>query len=199
MDVNRYIKGKFRIKGRDVLPYSGWLASDRNDLSALFAEVGFKYGAEIGVWTGAHAKSMFKQIPGLKLLCVDPWTAFGRHSDSQMERLFQRCQRRLRHWDPVYRRMPSEEAARRVEDGSLDFVYIDGLHDFDNVMLDLIHWSPKVKVGGVVSGHDYAHRYQLGIIPAVDAYTYAHGITEWYITGGQVRADRLPSFFWVRE
>ncbi|NIV98148.1 class I SAM-dependent methyltransferase, partial [Candidatus Saccharibacteria bacterium] len=49
----------------------------------------------------------------------------------------------------------SMEAVKQFEDYSLDFVYIDAAHDFNNIMLDLIKWVPKVKIGGAVCGHDY--------------------------------------------
>jgi methyltransferase family protein len=42
-----------------------------------------------------------------------------------------------------------------VADESCDFVYIDADHSFDAVTVDLRTWYPKLKVGGVMSGHDY--------------------------------------------
>ena len=39
--------------------------------------------------------------------------------------------------------MRSEEAVPTIQDESLDFVYIDGNHTFDDVMFDLILWSRK--------------------------------------------------------
>ena len=82
----------------------------------------------------------------------------------------------------------------RVLDGSLDFVYIDGAHDFDNVMLDLIVWSRKVKAGGIVAGHDYDRPHKRGVVPAVDTYTRMHGIHEWFLTDQK----REASFIWMK-
>jgi predicted O-methyltransferase YrrM len=199
MDANEYIKKKFRVKGNNTLPFKGWNDSTRKDLHDLFRELNFKIGAEIGVYRGYNAKAMLKRIPGLKLICVDPWGPFTRHTAEQMEAQFQRCKQRLRRWDVEYIRKESVEAAKQVKDKSLDFVYIDGMHDFDNVMMDQIMWVPKVRIGGIVSGHDYHHNHHVGVIRAVDAYTYAHNVTEWYITGGQQLVDRHPSFFWVKQ
>lgn len=198
--IDRAIRKKFRVKRRirDILPFIGWLKSTRKDLNDLFRELNYSYGAEVGVYHGLHAKQMYKNIPNLKLICVDPWVAFSRKTDEQMEGVFQQCKRRLRPWNPEYIRMTSVEAAKQVEDESLDFVYIDGLHDFDSVMMDLICWCPKVKSGGIVSGHDYFQSYQIGVVRAVDAYTFAHNVTEWYITGGMKLVDKHPSYFWVK-
>jgi hypothetical protein len=101
---------------------------------------------------------------------------------------------RLSHYNIDMRREFSMDALRSVADNSLDFVYIDGAHDFDNVMMDIICWTKKVKIGGIVSGHDYSHLAKYGVIAAVDTYTRSHDIREWYITH-EVDA----SFLWVKK
>jgi hypothetical protein len=168
----------------------------------MFAKFGYKEGVEIGVAQGRNAKNMYRTIPNLHLTLVDPWVAFGRNTDEQMENVYQKCKRRLRHWKPTYIRKPSIEGAKEIKDNSVDFVYIDGLHNFDACITDLIHWTPKVRTGGIVSGHDFYHGYSphTGVIEAVRAYTYAHNITEWHITGSRrVGADNEPpSFFWAK-
>ena len=35
-----------------------------------------------------------------------------------------------------------------------DFIYVDARHDFKGVWEDLAYW-PKLKVGGIIAGHDY--------------------------------------------
>ena len=49
----------------------------------------------------------------------------------------------------------SVDASKNFEDSSLDFIYIDARHDYDGVFEDLEYWYPKVKSGGLISGHDY--------------------------------------------
>ena len=82
---------------------------------------------------------------------------------------------------------------RHFEDESLDFVYIDGFHEFDYVMSDLIFWTPKVRPGGIVAGHDYYPFFRSGVIQAADTYTKMHNINTWYVT-----RERHSSFFWVK-
>jgi hypothetical protein len=53
-------------------------------------------------------------------------------------------------------RMASEEAAGWYADGGIDFVFLDGSHDYDSVRADIEAWLPKVKPGGVLAGHDRA-------------------------------------------
>jgi hypothetical protein len=49
----------------------------------------------------------------------------------------------------------SLQAVERFADRSLDFVYIDADHSFEGCRRDILAWAPKVKVGGVLAGHDY--------------------------------------------
>ena len=51
--------------------------------------------------------------------------------------------------------LPSVEAAALFENRSLDFVYIDASHKYENVKADILAWSPKIKQGGYLGGHDY--------------------------------------------
>lgn len=52
-------------------------------------------------------------------------------------------------------KMDSWDAARYFEDCSLDFVFIDADHTYDCVKADILAYLPKVKVGGIIAGHDY--------------------------------------------
>ncbi len=52
-------------------------------------------------------------------------------------------------------RKTSVEAAKDFPDASLDAVYIDAEHDEDSVREDIRAWRPKIKPGGILSGHDY--------------------------------------------
>jgi hypothetical protein len=60
----------------------------------------------------------------------------------------------------------SAESASLYEDESLDFVFIDASHDYESFRKDLLAWHPKVKVGGLFGGHDFADPYP-GIVKAV--------------------------------
>jgi len=50
----------------------------------------------------------------------------------------------------------SFDAVERFKDESLDFVYIDGDHSFDNVTRDILLYLPKIKKTGFIGGHDYS-------------------------------------------
>ena len=60
----------------------------------------------------------------------------------------------------------SNEAYKDLQDESLDFIYIDGCHKYENVLEDLTNFYPKVKNGGFIAGHDW-NPYWEGVVKAV--------------------------------
>lgn len=169
----------------------------RKDLLSLFAQLGFTKGAEIGVNRGHYSLNMCKIIPNLKLICVDPWAT--RRMLRASEKNYQRCIEILSPYNVEFMRMTSVEAAKIVPDQSLDFVYIDALHDYDNVLTDITVWTPKVRIGGIVSGHDYADMHP-GLVKAVDYIRKEHKIDECYMTMPNKNDENsILSWFWVRK
>jgi predicted O-methyltransferase YrrM len=51
----------------------------------------------------------------------------------------------------------SQFASELFVDETLDFVFIDGDHQYQSVRADLASWWPKVKPGGILAGHDYTY------------------------------------------
>lgn len=76
----------------------------------------------------------------------------GLNPEEQMDASLQSDRPRVRPFQ-----MLSTEAAANFLDGSVDFVFIDGAHDFDSVTADIKAWLPKLKPGGHIAGHDYEH------------------------------------------
>lgn len=192
--INAAIWKKFRIKSRDTLPYLGWAReTTRIGLAQLFGELGYKRGVELGVQAGIYSEILCQNIPDHELFCVDPWGAYHRQSAERSEEYYQIAKERLSKYNTTLMRIPSLEAVKEFADNSLDFVYIDELHEFNPCMMDILCWEPKVRPGGIVAGHDYCQYFQGGVIRAVDAYTFANNITMWYIT-----RDKEPTWFWVK-
>ena len=179
---------------------------NRRELAKYFNELGFKKGAEIGTASGEYAAFLLQSIPGLELYCIDSWCTY------KEERRMQRAHQHVTNYEFTKKRFAenkkvhvikafSMDAVREFEDESLDFVYIDGNHSFDYVMRDIIEWSRKVRVGGIVSGHDHYHFRRSGVVEAVKAYTSVHGI-KFNLTESREEwkkfDDGEPSFWWVK-
>lgn len=184
----------------------------RKNLYKLFAELGFKTGAEIGVFRGRNAREMFRQIPNLKLYGIE---AFADQPTSTRHKTVPRYERnknamegRLKDRDFVLIEKFSEEAVQHIPYASLDFVYIDGDHSYDYAMTDIILWARRVKPGGIVSGHDYIlpgeyrHKFDINVRDAVDNYVAVHKISPLYLTDKTIavnKSDKCPSWFFVKE
>lgn len=63
----------------------------------------------------------------------------------------------------------SAAGAALFEDNSLDFVWLDADHTFRNLCRELISWSPKVKNGGILAGHDWDKNTHPDVQRALDA------------------------------
>jgi len=108
-------------------------------------------GVEVGVDQGVHACEILHDWKELKTLhLVDNYSAknISNHGDARIK--LQMFNDRVK-----WHLRPSLEAALSFDDNSLDFVYIDASHVFIDVLRDCIVWYKKVKVGGVLCGHDY--------------------------------------------
>jgi hypothetical protein len=104
-------------------------------------------GAEIGVRYGDNAETMLFYINGIKKLYL---------IDNNKDGCVSFMEDRFRAIDKVELiKKSSLEAAKDIKDNSLDFVYIDADHSYKSVTEDIGAWLPKVKKGGIVSGHDY--------------------------------------------
>ena len=114
-------------------------------------------GVEIGVAEGIHAESILKTLNIQKLYLIDPYKSFLHYSTKQVMQLFLNATRRLNPYRNkiVWIKKRSEEAVDDVPNG-LDFVYIDGNHDFEYVKKDIELYYPKIRDEGVLGGHDFS-------------------------------------------
>lgn len=49
----------------------------------------------------------------------------------------------------------SDVAYKNFENKFFDWVYIDADHSYEAVKADILNWTPKIKSGGLLSGHDF--------------------------------------------
>lgn len=140
----------------------GW-SSDTEPFYAKLAETlpkGARF-VEVGCLLGRSIACMGTLRPDLDLWAVDTWdatdwgepmTAIVRHHGG----LWPAFLGEMRAHAPdvldrlhVVRAKSTDVTIKRV-----DVVFIDACHEYEAVLADIEHWTPLVKRGGIVSGHD---------------------------------------------
>lgn len=176
------------------------LSASRSDLPSFCRSLGMTTGAEVGVWKGAFSEAFCRA--GLSWIAVDPWAPYAAYREKKndqtlIDAAYQEACKRLTPFDCRLFRMSSRDAAAQVPNGSLDVVYIDGNHEAEFVREDIDLWTPKVRSGGILAGHDYrvppSSKPFIQVKAAVDAYVTSAGINPWFVLKG----DATPSFMWV--
>ena len=202
MNTQDYIIDKFKIDLTKESPF--WLKFNRlTDLPVLFKELNFKSGAEIGVLYGKFSEILCKELPDMTIYSVDPWQFYPVHNNFRRAWRYEPMYQRVKAFLAPYPnskiiRKPSMEAIKDFENESLDFVFIDADHRFQHMVNDIAEWSRKVKIGGIISGHDYGegarskdYVHTLQVIPA---WTKAYQIHPWFV----LDASLERSWMWVK-
>lgn len=132
-------------------------------------------GVEIGVCKGVHAESILKTLNIQKLWLIDPYESYGTcdsaFSTKELIQFFLEAKDRLKPYKNriVWIKKKSEDAINDIPN-ELDFIYIDGNHDYPFVKKDIERYYPKVKNGGFLGGHDFSMRRK-GVVKAVIEFT----------------------------
>lgn len=114
-------------------------------------------GVEIGVGFGENAKSILKTL-NMKMLCLidpyEPYYEYGIDMSGYVKGL-EIVEKELAILLNVkFIKKRSEDAMSDVPN-NLDFVYIDGCHEYEFVKKDIELYYPKIREGGIIGGHDF--------------------------------------------
>ncbi len=173
---------------------------NRIELAQLFADLGFKVGAEIGVFAGYYSEILCKTIPGLKLHSIDTWA----DPSTRSAKVYAQAKERLAPYGVKIIKGASVAEAPSFKDQSLDFVYIDGNHAYESVKEDIEAWTPKVRAGGIVSGDDYyvTNHGNEGVVRAVNECAFKNNYalhTSLWDIDNPIEDDRQPCWYFVKE
>jgi hypothetical protein len=153
---------------------------------------------EIGVWKGDFSKQILNMNPK-KLILIDPWEfqpkfaarMYGgsvAKNQKDMDNIYHKVMLEIGNESNVeIMRGKSNSVYLSIEDNTIDWVYIDGNHEYDFVLEDLGNYYSKVKKGGFITGDDYTWRNprrQLTVKNAVTDFTRQMGLSV-EIFGGQ--------------
>ena len=137
---------------------------------------------EIGAWKGKSSAYMGVEIANSKkkidFYCIDTFEGSVEHQNNpELPYLYDIFKSNMKPVEGYYKdlKMTSMEAVKKFENKSIDFVFIDGSHEYEDIKNDIISWMPKVKKGGVLAGHDYyfpPHAYSWGLRNYIDSVNF---------------------------
>ena len=147
----------------------------------------FVKGAEIGVEKGINATSILNELNVEKLYLIDSWINYkgirvnriNILNDYKLVLELFKNDKRIKIIKDF-----SSNAIKKIDNNSLDFVYIDANHSYDYVYQDITLWYPKVKKSGFVAGHDII--LNKGVNKAIKKFCFERNINfiidvpDWY-------------------
>jgi hypothetical protein len=162
-------------------------------LAGFMIEQGYKTFVEVGCKEGRTTGHILKSVPDSQAWAIDPWFVQApTTADAETYNDWNFASIEAEFWKNVgpnkdrcvMLRKTSADAALDFEVGR-DLVFIDARHDYDSVLEDIRLWWPKVRVGGMLCGHDFNHKWP-GVERAVaDSFNLMHiGVTHdsvWFI------------------
>jgi hypothetical protein len=130
-------------------------------------------GAEVGVWKGETSRWLLTQCGNLSLTLVDQWSPepfkLDRNKFSAMAKQNNRPDI-WASWERDARKNLAEfgdraqivkadfrAAAKSIEAASLDFVFLDAAHSYQDTMRQMLDYTLRVRPGGLVCVHDYGY------------------------------------------
>jgi predicted O-methyltransferase YrrM len=161
----------------------GWFDFDDvyNDAIKKFQEGIF---VEVGCWLGKSTCCMAELIAktdyDIKFYAVDTWRGSNEEAHIQFinsiggpDELYNqfinnmKAANVLQYITPI--RLTSTDASKMFDDKSIEFVFLDASHFYEDILNDIECWLPKIKPGGIIAGHDYTESdpHTHGVIKAV--------------------------------
>ena len=139
---------------------------NRVQLPHLLNTLNYSSGIELGVFKGEFSKVILNNWSGT-LYLIDVWRPlpveeYDDVSNNQYHsNAYSNVIENIKGYEnrAFMLRMNSIDVIELFRDQTLDFIYIDANHTYESAKEDIQLWYPKIKVGGMISGHDYLPQY----------------------------------------
>ena len=142
--------------------------------------------AEIGVAQGDFSELILKTTAPDSLHLIDVWNS-RIYSADLLKKVTSRFKGLIDEGRILIHRKLSIDASGDFEDDYFDWIYIDTTHSYDTTREELARYAPKVKLDGVIAGHDYTtgnwdSLIRYGVIEAVHEFCVKYGWELVYLT-----------------
>lgn len=148
---------------------------------------------EIGCDIGDSSQMLLECNQTLRLYTIDPYDDYidwNGNNLNERQKLYEVVKERFEPYNDrfVLYRLASDDAVEEFEKEFFDFIFIDGLHTYDQLSKDCANYYSKLKPGGIFAGHDYTTIE--GVNRAVNEFAAKHD--------KQIHQGDCDTWFWVK-
>jgi hypothetical protein len=116
---------------------------------------------EVGTHSGNYAERIYQIFPKSSIYLLDTWDSnntdfYYSTRPGLVEKAYAMTLEKFKDKPNVnIIKADSVVAYKEFQDNFFDWIYIDGDHSYDGVKNDLQNWFKKLKINGIMSGHDW--------------------------------------------
>lgn len=148
----------------------GWFNMENQYLELLENTPDGGIFVELGTYKGKSTSfivtEMLNKGRNIKFYTVDTFQGDSGSTDKQeveaytkvnVSKMYEEFKQNTKHLEGKFTTMVnySDEATEYFLDNSVNSLFIDAGHSYEAVLKDITAWLPKMKNGGIMSGHDY--------------------------------------------
>lgn len=193
IDIDAAVDAAMRIQGWKTREELVWMTRQASRANVVI---------DVGCWRGRTTKAMAAVCPGI-VVAVDhlsaPYTGETARNEIQkagngqveiLKDFLTNLEPELSSGKVFGVFLDGDDARKAVAEflgrSRADFVWIDGDHDYQDVVADIVAYRALLAPGGILSGHDYDPEAFPGVVRAVrelcENFVLGHG-TSWYVPG----------------
>lgn len=116
---------------------------------------------EVGVFKGENAENILKNLNVEKIYLIDPYLKYENYNENYKNFVLDEAEKHAKKRLAKYKNKItwvdkfSDDAIKDIPN-NIDFIYIDGNHNYKYVKKDIENYFPMVKKEGILAGHDIA-------------------------------------------
>ena len=116
---------------------------------------------EIGSFKGRSTICLGKGSKGgnqARIYAIDPHMGTSVHKFFKIPQTYDEFKKNIKIAgidDVVFPIFKTSKEAAKIFHEPIEFLFIDGNHEYENVKLDFLSWYPKVIYGGIIAFHDH--------------------------------------------
>jgi predicted O-methyltransferase YrrM len=148
---------------------------------------------EIGCDIGDSSQMLLECNQTLKLYTIDPYDDYVDWNGNNLndrQNLYEHVRERFEPYGDRFKlyRLTSDDAVDEFEKEFFDFIFIDGLHTYEQLSKDCANYYSKLKPGAIFAGHDYTTIE--GVNRAVNEFAAKHN--------KEILQGDCDTWFWIK-